>query len=173
MAQIRQVQVSFVPVEDRLLMRLASATGEEFRFWITRRYLRLLWPLLERLLASDPAVSAQASDAARHAMLSFRQEQALARADFSQEFTRGTTALPLGESPVLLARAQARPQPTGGCVLSLHPERGTGVELALGAELLHSINRLLAEAVGRAQWDIAPAAGRGEPAGGIADRTIN
>lgn len=155
MARIKQVQITFVPVEDRLLLRLNTTAREEFRFWITRRYARLLWPLLERALAADPVVAAQTGPAERRTVLSFRQQQALSKADFTHPFEAGHSRLPLGEQPVLLARAQLRnsaPTP----VLALHPERGAGIDLALDSELLHSFARLLGETMQRAQWELAP-----------------
>ena len=57
MGQLHQMQIVFVPEQDRLLFRL-NTTGrqqQEFRFWLTRRYVRILWKaLLNMLKAQDP-----------------------------------------------------------------------------------------------------------------------
>lgn len=171
MAGIRQLQLAFVPGEDRLLLRVRTSAGEELRFWLTRRYVKLLYPLLARALESDPEVRRQTSAEARREMLSFRREQALCAADFSRPFQDGATRLPLGAAPVLLARARLAPRAGGVHLLALHPEQGAGVELTVDIGLLHSLSRLLAETAARAQWDLTlePAA-TADPA---TARTIN
>ncbi|MGE0384516.1 MAG: hypothetical protein AB7Q97_07265 [Gammaproteobacteria bacterium] len=172
MAQIKQVQIAFVPLEDRLLLRLNTDAAEEFRLWITRRYARLLGPVFQRLLETDPIVAQQASAQARDAVLSFRHQDAIERADFSRAFDAAAAVLPLGPAPVLLARVQLKPGPGGGSILCLHPEQGPGVELAMNPQLVHSLSRLFADALDKAQWDLAAPAVRGEPAA-AGQRTLN
>jgi hypothetical protein len=173
MAQIRQVQVSFAPVEDRLLLRFNTAAGEEFRFWMTRRYVRILRPVLDRLLGADPVIAGQSSDDARRTVLSFRHEQAISKADFSRAFDATTTRCPLGDTPVLLARVQLKTGTEGHQILCLHPERGAGVEIALTTDLAHSLVHLVADAVRKAQWDLPVPAIAGPPPSASQHRTIN
>ncbi len=155
MAQLKQVQLAFSPVEDRLLLRINTSAGEQFRFWLTRRFTRLLWPVLMQAAGQDPQVSAQASPGAREAVLSFRHEQAVSGANFTEPFHEDEAPqMPLGESPVLLSRIQLRPGQSGTSVLCLHPEHDQGVEIAMTPELLHSLTRLLAQTVTRAGWDM-------------------
>lgn len=137
-------------------MRISTAAGEELRFWLTRRFTRALWPVLLQAADRDPQVAMQASPQAREAVLSFRHEQAVSGADFHQSFRSDPApALPLGEVPVLLSRAQLKAGPGGRTVLCLHPQQNRGVEIGLTPELLHSLTRLLAETVRRADWDVA------------------
>ena len=127
-------------------MRISTAAGEELRFWLTRRFTRALWPVL--LQAASPQ--------AREAVLSFRHEHAVSGADFRHPFRADPApALPLGEAPVLLSRVQLKAGPGGCTVLCLHPRQDRGVEIGLTTELLHSLTRLLAETVRRADWDVA------------------
>ena len=51
---IRQLNASFAPLQDRILFSLGAQDGNEFRFWITRRDLLLLGPLLFRAQRCQP-----------------------------------------------------------------------------------------------------------------------
>jgi hypothetical protein len=155
MPQISQIQVAFSPLEDRLLLRVNTGDRKEFRFWITRRYLKLLWPVLLKMLADNPQVRLQASVEARQTVLSFLHEQAISQADFSREFEESDSQLPLGSTPLLLARIQVKHDAQERQVLCLHPEQGKGLEIAVNDKLLHALSRLIIEAATGCGWDLA------------------
>ena len=154
MSGINQIQMSFVPVQDRILMRMSTVSSEGFQFWLTRRYVKLLWPLLLNMLAKDNLVLLQESDEAKKEVMSFLQEEAAQNMDFSQSFEDNFDSLPLGDKPVLLAKAGAKTNENGAQVLSLHPESGQGIDLALNQQLLHSICKLLQDTVSKTDWDL-------------------
>lgn len=155
MAQIQQIQLRFDAQEDRLLLRLGTDDNSEYRFWLTRRYVRLLWPVLLQLLGSAAAaVSATADEAARQAVVSFRHEEAVQQADFATPFRESEHHLPLGEAPLLLSHLQLKNGAGGAAILALSPQQGQGVEIAMSEPLLHGFCRLLADAVVKAEWDV-------------------
>lgn len=154
MTQLNQIQCRYVPLEDRVLLRINSSDHCEFRFWVTRRYVRLLWPVLSQLMQGDPQIS-QATDAqARQAILAFQHESALSQSSFSQTFREEQAKFPLGEAPVLLARIQTKTTTQGHSILCLHPEQGQGIELNMNRTLLHALTRLLTDAVQKAGWEL-------------------
>ena len=146
--------MSFVPLQDRILMRMSTVSSEGFQFWLTRRFVKLLWPLLLNMLAKDNLVLLQESEEAKKEVMSFLQEEAAQNMDFSQSFEENFDSMPLGDTPVLLAKAGAKTNEAGAQVLSLHPESGQGIDLALNQQLLHSICKLLQDTVSKTDWDI-------------------
>ncbi|MBK5935894.1 hypothetical protein [Halorhodospira halophila] len=64
-SRVRRIQVGYSPAEDRVLLRLAMATGEQRSAWIPRRVMgRLMARLNEALKRSHPAGDGQpAADA--------------------------------------------------------------------------------------------------------------
>jgi len=154
MSQLNQIQLRFIAREDRVLLRVNTTSRSEFRFWITRRYAKLLWSALSKLLALDPHIQTATDAHAKQTILAFQHESALSQANFSRSFEKEATQLPLGEAPVLLARVQVKQLADGRRVLCLHPETGHGVELALPGNLLHAFARLLADASAQADWDL-------------------
>ena len=135
-------------------MRMSTVSSEGFQFWLTRRFVKLLWPLLLNMLARDNLVLLQESEAAKKEVMSFLQEEAAQNMDFSKSFEDNFADMPLGDKPVLLAKAGAKTNDAGAQILSLHPESGQGIDLALNQQLLHSICKLLQDTVSKTDWDI-------------------
>lgn len=152
---IRQVQARYDETHDRVLLRFSTADNAEFRFWFTRRFVRRLWNLLLKALEQDDPVRRQLDTEARKAVLAMRHEGFVQKSNFTRPFEEKTYAHPLGEEPIVVARADYRPGRTSGSfTLTLRPQHGQGVDLALNASLLHSICKLLIDAVARSDWDL-------------------
>ncbi len=152
---IHQMQINFTPLEDRLLFRLNTTGKNEFQFWFTRRYVKLLWTTLQKLLAGTKAAGTHPDPQARKAMLSFRHEKLLAQADFSKQYQQeNRSQMPLGRQPVLLSKIQVKPGGAGSQVLCLHPETGKGLEIAMNETLLHSFCKLLSDGLRKTDWDL-------------------
>lgn len=167
MSHIEQVQITYVAAEDRLLLRVAS-NADEFRFWLTRRFVAALRPQLAQRLARQPHISVQANPDARRGLLELEREHAVSRADFATPFRTTERQLPLGAQPVLLTRFTLRPGDDGALVLGLAPAQGQGIDLTLQAALVHNILVLLDGALGAADWQLgtpvsAPDSGRDAP----------
>ena len=64
MSQLHQMQITYVPVEDRLLYRVNTKHRQEFRFWMTRRYVKLLWKGLIDILKKREAPEEKAPERA-------------------------------------------------------------------------------------------------------------
>jgi hypothetical protein len=150
---IHQIQMSYVAQEDRILLRIATAERAEFRFWMTRRYVKLLWNVLLKMLERDPAAVVHADENVRRAMIGFQHASAVSGGEFSKPFEENIAQMPLGESPVLLSRISGK-QPGQQQILSLHPEKGQGIDLGVNTSLLHMISKLLVDAVNLSDWDL-------------------
>jgi len=185
MGQMHQIQLTYKPEEDRILLRINTTTQEEFRFWMTRRYVLLLWQALARLvsgieLAKQPgALGLDAAGSRRAppfdplaiaAKAEMEHQAAVSGADFQSEYQEGPI-LPLGSEPALLHRVAVKPNASGQAILCLHPENGAGIELVLNEQILHSFCQLMADTAAKAEWGIelrfaAPPAPPGGESGG-------
>jgi hypothetical protein len=174
--KLQQLKVDYGAEQDRLLMLISTDDGQEVRLWLTRRYVKLLWPLLVKLAEeASPRIRTQASPEARKALLGIEHEQAVNKADFTKAYEKKSRSTPLGEDPLLLGRIQTGHDRKGRPVLALHPAVGQGITLTLDSVLLHSLCRLLQAAVKKSGWDIElklpePEAAAAEPRAG---RTLN
>jgi hypothetical protein len=153
--RLHQLKIDFVAEQDRLLMMIAASEQVEVRMWLTRRFVKLLWPLLVKLAEeASPRIRTQTNPEARKALLGIEHEQAVSKADFSKPYEEQPRATPLGAEPLLLARIQTGHDPNGQPVLAMHPTEGQGVTLTLDGVLLHSVCRLLQAAVKKSDWDM-------------------
>lgn len=153
-SQLHQIQLSFVPEHDRLLLRIKSTDLQEVRLWLTRRFVKLAWPNLIKLLSSDPTVAVQQSAQAQEAILAFEHEKALSQANFSDSFSEETQQLPLGNDPVLVTRLTLRKEKDDRHLICFHPTEGQGVEIGMHTDMIHSLCKLIIETTARADWDI-------------------
>lgn len=161
MSQIHQMQLSYVATEDRMLFRVNTRERQEFRFWMTRRYVSLLWQSLTQLLARNAASTAAAetpkpspdplAEAAKQELL---HREAVKKADFKTQYQE-SNYLPLGEAPVLLYSVGLKPGPAADQpLLCLHPEQGQGIEIVLNGQILHSLCQLVLDTVAKADWGL-------------------
>jgi hypothetical protein len=153
--RLQQLKVDYDAEQDRLLMLVATSEGVELRLALTRRFVKLLWPLLVKLAEeASPRIRTQANPEARKALLGFEHENAVSKADFSKPYDAAGSERPLGEVPLLLARIQTGHDRTGQPVVALHPVQGQGITLTFDSVLLHSVCRLLQSAVKKSDWDM-------------------
>ena len=154
---IHQLQLAFDAAEDRVLFRVSTTAQEEFRVFLTRRFVKMLWPHLLRMLENKVAVKAPAPEARRE-VLAFEHEKAVRETDFSRPFAApGADAphrFPLGEVPFVAVQGQVRVEGAGAYKLVLNPGAGQGLEIGLDDRLMHSFCRLLESAARAAQWEL-------------------
>lgn len=165
--RIHQMQVVFAPEEDRLQLRINTQARTEFRFWLTRRFVKRLWPGLQQAMENHARLPlvAPVDPMARATILEFTHQQAIAQTDFSTQFLETPSETPLGPLPILVTQARIEPR-EHGYMVSFHPQGSFGIEVAMDARLLHSFCKLLADAVGKADWDLSlPASAGGEESG--------
>jgi hypothetical protein len=157
MSTIHQMRVEFDAPEDRLLLSIIGRDGMEIKMWLTRRFVRLLWPNLLKLAESTPEAVAQQTPEAKTSVVRFQHEQALAAARFSSRYDADkVTSQPLGEAPVLITQGKIKrlDDRKGANQIAFVSKDGKPVTMALDDVLLHSLSRLIRDAAKRAGWDL-------------------
>jgi len=122
---ISQMEMIYSAEEDRVLFRLNSTEAQEFRFWITQRYARLLHQVLITYVESDPDVALHPSVEGRQSIQQFKQAQADSRANFQKAFEETAREYPLGEAIMLAGgwtvRYRVHRQARGSSIKELSP----------------------------------------------------
>lgn len=142
--QVRQLQVAHDSVQDRLVLRIGTQANEEIRVFITRRFLRELWPHLAATLSGTAAPAKPASVPAEGAPA----------ATFAEPFREDNPTYPLGSNPLLAAEATLEAAGEGLWRLILREMRERGVTLNLNGELLQALCSMLRATAGQAAWDL-------------------
>ena len=173
MTQLKQMRLQYDALEDRLLLRVNTSDQAEYRVWLTRRYVKVLWPVLVKLAESSEQIQLQPQPEAKKAILSFQHEKAIQQADFKTAYQENPTSLPLGETPILVAKVAVKQTPQGKRILCMDPLQGPGIELGLGETMLHSFCKLLADTVQKAGWDMDVELVKPEASVGPLSQTLN
>ncbi|MGV6809308.1 MAG: hypothetical protein ACWA5U_05475 [bacterium] len=154
MAGLSQVHADFSDIEDRILLRLNTTAKEEFRFWLTRRFLKRLFPVMERNFESIPEVASQNTADNRHAVMQFQRQEIAQRTDFSTPFEKKAEAYPLGKSAIVVSQAKLVPAHDGQFHLALKDEHNRGIDVTFDSEVLYLLQSLLYEALQKTDWDL-------------------
>jgi hypothetical protein len=167
---IHQLQASYQQEQDRILLRLNTRTGEEFRLWLTRRMTLVVLPHLTQMSqrmgsTSADAVShdgAQAGDLAH-----FKQQESLAQADFQTPYS-DTTQLPAGDAPLLVTQVRFTQVGNGTLRLAFDEkladvEPTRSFEVTLGLSIVHALLHLMEQVLKAADWAIAAAPAPSKP----------
>ncbi len=153
--QLGQMQLVYSAEQDRLLLRLNTTSGRsEFHFWLTRYFVRLLWPTLVKSLSSHPDISRLTDPLAKSALMDFQHQSAMENSDLSQPFREGGAERPLGKAPILVTQGSISKTAVGGFQLTLLPGKGPGLKVDLTVALLHGLCKLLQDAAKRADWGL-------------------
>lgn len=150
--RLEQFNAAYDAQQDRILLRIRTSDGAEYRFWITRRYLSLLWPMLMKM-ADGFSARKSGGPIARSTLAELAHGEAVNQADFSSQYQEGSL-YPLGPDPVLLARISLKPLAGETQTLVLLPGQGHGINLDLDEKLVHILARLLQQAATAAEWGL-------------------
>lgn len=163
--QIHQMSVTYLPEQDRILMRVNTTEGEEMRMWLTRRLMVGLWPLLSKLLTehllkleSAGASLAGANPELKKMLAEFRKEEFLQHADFDTPYKEGQGTLPLGEEPLLVTDVDATPLANGPLRLNFNERPPNGdtkprsFQMEMQPKLMQGLMHLLDQALLQSQW---------------------
>jgi hypothetical protein len=164
--QIHQMSVTYLPEQDRILMRINTTEGEEMRMWLTRRLMVGLWPLLSKLLTehllkleSAGASLAGANPELKKMLAEFRKEEFLQHADFDTPYQEGQGRLPLGEEPLLVTDVDAAPLANGPLRLNFNeraPSSGDtkprSFQMEMQPKLMQGLMHLLDQALLQSGW---------------------
>jgi hypothetical protein len=156
---LTQFNISFIPVEDRLLLRMAVDSGGstvEFRLWLTRRLVKMLLPILDKMLEADGQLQTRVPEESRKTVMEFQQQAALSKADFTTPYSPEEKGTPLGTAPLLISRIQAGKDKNGRQVLVLKTPENEGININLNPHMIHSMKQLLIQGMQKAQWGLAP-----------------
>ena len=151
---LHQMTVSYAAEEDRLLLRVSTTERTEFQFWLTRRFVSVLWSALIKTIENEPGAARPTLPAARKAVLAMEHQEAVGASDFSRAHDQGQRNVTEGSGPLLVTGGSVKPGKGGVTNLHLQTRGGTEVKLALNRNLLQALCRLLIETTLHAGWDL-------------------
>lgn len=144
---LKQLNISYQPKEDRLLLKVSTSGNSEYRVWLTRRFTSLLLRVLNQQMDKVGGMHAAAS--------SEKTREHFREGAFNQPYDEPVSSVyPLGEEGILAFRINAGEAPDGTLKLQLLPEEGNGVNFALDKSMLYMLYNLLEQGLTRTDWNL-------------------
>ncbi len=162
---VHQLSISYLPEQDRILIRVNTSENRELQFWFTRRLTLGLSPVMERIItetagsSGGPATThmAGADPLAKKAVADFNRSETIRGADFATPYKMPEANQPLFDTPLLITEVNLAP--LGGGKLRLNCTENLSTtpqtrkfELALSDTLTHAFMHLLERAVVASKW---------------------
>ena len=149
---IAHVQATYEPLEDRILLNIATQNQQVFSAWITRRYLRLLIPALQ---GKHPRTRIPLLTDESLAQMYSKESDTDPRSEiFDQYEVNDETQYPLGEQPIILVKIAFNALDTNKPLMELNPNEGPGFALPYEAYVIKLLLKVLHQALPRAEWDV-------------------
>ena len=146
--------MAYVAEQDRMLLQISTRDKAEFRLWLTRRAVRLLWDGLLKVLEAGLEKESPIGAVRREEILLFEHQSAVEQADFETPFQGEADSLPLGEEGVLVASMWVGGKSNGAYTLKLGPRQGNGISFSLDDRLVHSFMQMLIDSSNLAEWGL-------------------
>ncbi len=172
---LHQITMSYSAGEDRLLMRISTAAKSEYQFWLTRRFVGVLWPALMAVIEKeDPEAKRTLMPAAKKAVMAMKHSEVIAASDFTRAHDEGAKQLTPGPLlviggsvipgkpgkkgiTVLIFKTQGKRR--GAAKAATGTQTGAEIKISLDKTLLHALCRLLIETTMKADWGLGLAVG--------------
>ena len=151
--QFHQIFLGYVPVEDRLYLRLNTTDKHQYHIMFTRRFVKLMWPLLNKVMASDVEIVSY-DNKTKRAAAAFKHEKMMEGASYQKKFVDEGLTYPWGKEPLLIVRAIVKSMPNGKQGLGFYCADGKGFEFPSDNKVLHYIYSTLEKVVKQADWDL-------------------
>jgi len=134
--RLHQLKVDY-DAEQTAADAVATSEGVELRLALTRRFVKLLWPLLVKLPEASPRIRTQANPEARKALLGLEHEHAVSKRIF-EALRRGAERDPRSAKRRAARAHSNRPRPERPAGRRPASLGGQGVTLTFDSVLLHS-----------------------------------
>lgn len=161
-ASQNQINLSYDPAEDRILIR-ATEQGKEYRAWWTRRLALRIHKLFGEHDFPTENEATHLQPEQKQNLGDMEKQGAVQQADFATPFQDDAVLYPLGEEGILVQRVDIK---TEGKVVKfiMLPEEGEGMTLALPPGQRYSFEHMLQKVMLAGEWiAIKPADSAGAP----------
>lgn len=148
--KINQIQASYHPSEDRILLKIKTLNEQVYLAWITRRFMKILIPVLH---GQHPTTGKNLFDEKKTQVQQLEKEKKQLTGDYESDYLPPENPqYPLGETPILLAKITFKDIYSDHAQLSFEPEVGQGVILPYHADLIGPLIKIFAQALNASDW---------------------
>ena len=147
---IKQLHASYSSFEDRVLFTIETQNNNQILAWMTRRYLKLLLPILQgqHPIMGTPIKSKLPAVETGQKTIELTEKKAETQASKNEIFIH-----PIGDNPILLTKISFRDFETEHPLLLLEPETGEGIVFGYNPDFLSTLLQLLSKSIEKSSWE--------------------
>ncbi|MDA0998139.1 MAG: hypothetical protein O2944_08035 [Proteobacteria bacterium] len=149
MSGLHQLTMSYTAEQDRILFRIATTDKTEYRLWLTRRFVHMLWGALRQTFENDAELKRVVDKEVKDAILGMQHQEAVQKTDFTTPPVADTT----NPGPLLVTGGTVNPGPELTAI-KFKTSEGTDVRFNLNKQLMHAFCHLLVSTSLRAEWKL-------------------
>lgn len=159
---LHQIQLSYLAEEDRLMFRVSFKDGkeslQEIRAWLTRRFVRELWPGVLDAMRTQVALAQPAAAHASAEIVGMGHDASVLEirkaGGFDTPFEAEAESFPFGEAAILITTAAFEVEADQPVRVSFISMEGGSFEVAFTETMLHGFCTLLQDAIKQSDWDM-------------------
>ena len=146
--QLNQLELSYTPEHDRLILQIGTTSDEIIQLFFTRRFIVVFWPVLQQAIEAVPSeyIAQSSSDQVKPSGTG-----ALSHNDKSFEPSAGLLS---GEEAVLVTSFGLNYKNDGITEFSFTGIDGLVITLNLNQGLIDSLSSLIEQIVPKTEWAI-------------------
>ena len=181
---LHQLTMTYSPEQDRVMLRIGTKENTEYQLWMTRRFVRIMWRALIKIMerdtnlakdwvpedrvtedrvpkdrASKDQVPKDNIPEVKDAIMAMQHQESVQNSDFSQKHAKGNVNLMANTGALLVIGGQVKPVNEDRTRINFKTDKGTGIEFFLNKKLLHALCHMIIKSAQRAQWDLDLAVG--------------
>lgn len=158
MSALHQLTMSYMPEEDRILFRLATKDKKEYRLFLTRRFIHVLWGALKQTFEKDQELARIVDKDVQDAVLGMKHQEAIQSTDFDTPAATDTVDTTSNSGPLLVVGGKIHPgeKITG---VSFKTVDGSDIRFNLNEQLMHAFCHLIVSTGLKADWKLDLALG--------------
>lgn len=161
MSALHQLTMSYVPEQDRILFRLSTKDKKEYRMWLTRRFVTVLWGALGQTFSKRPELQKIIDNDVKDAVLGMKHQEAVQSTDFETPPVEDNADATSNTGPLLITGGKVHPgeKLTG---ISFHSAEGSDIRFNLNEQLMHAFCHLIVTTTTKAEWKLDLTVGDGQ-----------
>ena len=176
---LHQLTMTYSPEQDRVMLRIGTKENTEYQLWMTRRFVRIMWRALIKIMERDTnlakdwvpedrvtedrvpkdrtskdQVPKDNIPEVKDAIMAMQHQESVQNSDFSQKHAKDNVNLMANTGALLVIGGQVKPVNEDRTRINLKTDKGTGIEFFLNKKLLHALCHMIIKSAHRAQWDL-------------------
>jgi len=137
-----------------MLLRIGTSKNTEYQFWLTRRFIRVLWKAITEALKNNPEIKTEMMPKVQDALVAMKHQHAVQASDFSTQHSDSNKNLNSDTGPLLVTGGAINQINANMTKLMFSTSNGGAFNISINQKLLHALCHLILTTTESADWKL-------------------